>query len=226
MILIADASALIALAACDGLQLLDAIFGDVWVPDMVSHEVSTMDKPYAERLQPYLQGKIRNVSMQNYVYLDAYADAGETAAMLLYKEMQADYLLIDDKRGRKVAAINQINTIGSLGVLLLAKRAGLIPSIVPLLEQIGASPVFISKALIQTVLELAGESKHQSKKKPDILDIAKGSAAELRTQIYIGIDIGYVPRETGNHGSLKPRNYPPVGGLDSLAESCKLITVN
>ena len=121
-----------------------------------------MDKPYAERLQLYLKGKIRNVSMQNYVYLDAYADAGETAAMLLYKEMQADYLLIDDKRGRKVAAINQINTIGSLCVLLLAKRAGLIPSIAPLLEQIGASPVFISKGLIQTVLELAGESKHQS----------------------------------------------------------------
>ena len=95
MILIADASALIALAACDGLQLQDAIFGDVWVPDVVSHEVSTMDKPYAERLQHYLKGKIRNVSMQNYVYLDAYADAGETAAMLLYKEMQADYLLIE-----------------------------------------------------------------------------------------------------------------------------------
>ena len=32
MILIADASALIALAACEGLQLLDTIFGDVWVP--------------------------------------------------------------------------------------------------------------------------------------------------------------------------------------------------
>jgi len=124
---------------------------------VVSHEVSIIDKPYAERLQSYLQGKIRNVSMRNYVYLDAYADAGETAAMLLYKEMQADYLLIDDKRGRKVAAINQINTIGSLGVLLLAKRAGLIPSIAPLLVQIGESPVFISKGLIQTVLELAGE---------------------------------------------------------------------
>ena len=158
MILIADASALIALAACEGLQLLDAIFGDVWVPDLVAHEVSTMDKPYAERLRSYLEGKIRNVSMKNYVYLDAYADPDETAAMLLYKEMQADYLLIDDKRGRKVAAINQINTIGSLGVLLLAKRAGLVPSVAPLLMQIEASPVFISKGLIQTVLELAGET--------------------------------------------------------------------
>jgi len=38
---------------------------------------------------------------------------------------------VDDKRGRKVAKINQIKTIGSLGVLLQAKRAGLIPKVDP-----------------------------------------------------------------------------------------------
>ncbi|PIQ16749.1 MAG: DUF3368 domain-containing protein, partial [Flavobacteriales bacterium CG18_big_fil_WC_8_21_14_2_50_32_9] len=90
--------------------------------------------------------------------LDAYADAGETQAMLLYKEVAADYLLIDDKRGRKVAKINQIQTIGSLGVLLQAKRAGLIPSVAPLLAQISATPIFMNADLIKTVLDLAGES--------------------------------------------------------------------
>jgi predicted nucleic acid-binding protein len=53
--------------------------------------------------------------MRHFVFLDAYADAGETAAMQLYKELDADYLLIDDRCGRKVAAINQIKTIGSMG---------------------------------------------------------------------------------------------------------------
>lgn len=92
------------------------------------------------------------------MFLDAYADAGETAAMLLYKALDADYLLIDDKRGRKVAAINQIKTISSMGVLLQAKRAGLVASIAPLIASIDASPVFISRSLLETVLELAGES--------------------------------------------------------------------
>lgn len=96
--------------------------------------------------------------MRDFVFLDAYADAGETAAMLLYKQLDADYLLIDDKRGRKVPAINQINTVGSLGVLLQAKRVGLVTSIAPLLAEIDASPVFISRNLLETVLELAGES--------------------------------------------------------------------
>lgn len=158
MILIADASALIALSVCNSLPVLDALFGTVLVPEAVYLEVAAEDKPHSEPLRRYLQGKVRQVDMQHFVFLDAYADAGETAAMVLYKELNADYLLIDDKRGRKVAAINQIKTVGSLGVLLQAKRAGLIASIAPLLAQIDASPVFISRTLLETVLELAGES--------------------------------------------------------------------
>jgi predicted nucleic acid-binding protein len=158
MILVADASALIALATCDSLTLLEAIFGDVLVPEAVFSEVTALDKPQSVRLRSYLHGKVRAVDMQRYIYLDAFADAGETQAMLLYKEVVADYLLIDDKRGRKVAKINQIKTVGSLGVLLQAKRAGLISSVAPLIEQIAASPVFISESLVETVLELAGES--------------------------------------------------------------------
>jgi predicted nucleic acid-binding protein len=158
MILIADASALIALSACNSLSVLDALFGTVLVPEAVYLEVATEDKPQSEQLRHYLQGKVRQVDMQRFVYLDAYADVGETAAMLLYKELDADYLLIDDKRGRKVATINQIKTIGSLSVLLQAKRAGLVASIAPLLVQIDASPVFISPNLLETVLALAGES--------------------------------------------------------------------
>ncbi len=159
MILVADASALIALSACDSLALLEALFGTVLVPQAVFLEVAAVDKPQSDRLRSYLQGKVRAVDMRGFVFLDAFADAGETQAMLLYKELAADYLLIDDKRGRKVAKINQIKTVGSLGVLLQAKRAGLISRVAPLIEQIAASPVFMSESLIQTVLDLADESE-------------------------------------------------------------------
>lgn len=159
MILVADASALIALSACDSLALLEALFGAVLVPQAVFLEVAAVDKPQSDRLRSYLQGKVRAVDMRGFVFLDAFADAGETQAMLLYKELAADYLLIDDKRGRKVAKINQIKTVGSLGVLLQAKRAGLISRVAPLIEKIAASPVFMSESLIQTVLDLADESE-------------------------------------------------------------------
>lgn len=48
MILVADASALIALSTCEGLHWLDVLFGDVWVPQAVYQEVAVADKPQAK----------------------------------------------------------------------------------------------------------------------------------------------------------------------------------
>lgn len=50
MILVADASALIALATCDSLTLLETIFGDVLVPEAVYVEVIKFEKPQSARL--------------------------------------------------------------------------------------------------------------------------------------------------------------------------------
>lgn len=78
--------------------------------------------------------------------------------MVLYKQLSADKLLIDDRRGRKVAKINQIDVIGSLGILLAAKAKGLVPDVAPLLGQIEQSDVYLSPDLIATVLKLAREN--------------------------------------------------------------------
>ncbi|HEY8034513.1 MAG TPA: DUF3368 domain-containing protein [Methylobacter sp.] len=160
MILVADCSALIALSVCDSLGLLEHLFDSVVVPETVYNEATRPDKKEAQALKIFLQGKVRQVDLQAYVFLDAFADAGETEAMLLYKQILADKLLIDDRRGRKVAKINHISTIGSLGVLLAAKEKGFITEISPLLRQIENSDIHLSTKLIATVLELAGENHH------------------------------------------------------------------
>jgi predicted nucleic acid-binding protein len=64
MILVADASALIALSACDSLPLLEALFGTVLVQEAVFLEVAAVNKPQSDRLRSYLQGKVRMVDMQ------------------------------------------------------------------------------------------------------------------------------------------------------------------
>ena len=93
MILVADSSALIALAICDGLKLLEPLYGEVVVPEAVYSEVTVSDKPESETLREYLTGKIRSIDTAGFVYLDASADIGETEAMLLYKQLNADKLL-------------------------------------------------------------------------------------------------------------------------------------
>ena len=157
MILVADCSALIALSTCQSLELLEQLFNTVVVPEAVYYEATSADKKEAQQLKAYLRDKVRKVDMQNYVFLDGFADAGETEAMILYKQIAADKLLIDDKRGRNVAKLNHISTIGSLGVLLAAKQKGLISEIAPLLAKLEKSDLYLSKQLISTVLELAGE---------------------------------------------------------------------
>lgn len=114
MILVADCSPLIALASCKGLPLLEALFDTVIVPEAVYHEAVVSDKPEAQQLKEYLKDKIRKIDPGYPILLDGFSDLGETEAMVLYRQISADKLLIDDKRGRRIAKINHINTIGSL----------------------------------------------------------------------------------------------------------------
>jgi uncharacterized protein len=155
MILIGDSSALIALAVCDSLDVLSELYREVYVPEAVFFEVTKSDKPEAHKLRQFLSNRIKSVHASAFVYLDALADKGETDAMLLYKQLSADRLLIDDKKGRKIAQLNHIRTIGSLGVLLKAFRAGLLPDIDSVVEKLKNSRVFISPELLKTFMEVA-----------------------------------------------------------------------
>ena len=76
----------------------------------------------------------------------------------LYKHLHADRLLLDDSRARKIAKLNAISVVGSLGVLLLAKRNGLINLLKPRLVAIEDAGIFLSADLAAEVLRLASEA--------------------------------------------------------------------
>ena len=157
MILVADSSALIALSLCNALQFLDVLFGEVKVPQAVFEEVTKEGKKESIELAAYLNDKIEPVCMDDYVITDFSIFRGEYEAMALYKKLGADRLLADDKRARKLAKLNGINTIGSLGILLLAKEKGLIERIKPYIDIIEESDIHIKKEVIDYALDLAGE---------------------------------------------------------------------
>ncbi len=103
MILVADTSALIALATCQSLELLEMLFNQVVVPETVYLEATQPNKLQARQLEIYLQNKVRPVDLANFVFLDGFADAGETEAMVLYKQIQADKFASFDKKFRHKA---------------------------------------------------------------------------------------------------------------------------
>jgi predicted nucleic acid-binding protein len=82
---------------------------------------------------------------------------GETEAIALYWEKSADYLLVDEDKGRRFAKNNGITVIGSLGILLLAKEKRLITSVRPFIQILRASNIRIAEFLYQSILRLAKE---------------------------------------------------------------------
>jgi predicted nucleic acid-binding protein len=158
VILVADSSALIALAVYDSLNLLDLLFTEVKVPRAVFVEVSKKSKKEADLLAHYLEDKIIDVEIdRNYIIKEGTIEIGELEAMTLYKQLAANWLLIDDRRARKIAELNQIKIIGSLGVLLLGKKKGYLTTIKSKIDILKKSDIFFSEELLQNTLTLAGE---------------------------------------------------------------------
>jgi predicted nucleic acid-binding protein len=158
MIVVCDCSPLIALSLCDSLDLLDKLFNKVVVPEKVYQEAAINGKPEACKISVWAQGKIEkaaNPGASRITHLNL--GKGETEAIALYWEKAADYLLIDEQKGRHIALTNGIKIIGSLGILLLAKKNGLIPALKPLLNTLSSSTIHVSDTLCQNILRLAKE---------------------------------------------------------------------
>jgi uncharacterized protein len=84
-------------------------------------------------------------------------DRGEAEAVALAAERHT-LLLVDDRQGRRVARELDIAYTGTVGLLIDAKAAGLIPAVGPLLQDLVSNGVYLGPALIERARRLAGES--------------------------------------------------------------------
>ncbi len=152
--IVGDSSALIALAVVDKLELLEELYENLFVPQAVYDEVTQVGRPESDKLRQFLQSRVKVVDL-NLTKLGL--ELGELEAITLYKELDADVLLIDDNRAKKYAILNDVKVIGSLGILIKAKENGLIEKVKPLLDGIMKSEVYISDKLIIQVLGICDE---------------------------------------------------------------------
>jgi len=155
MILIADSSALVALSVVDKLDVLEQLFGEVYVPRAVYEELSKENKAESYKLKNYCKNKVLDI--QSKTNFNISLGQGESEAIVLYREQNADFLLCDDKKAKKFAQNFGLNVIGSLGILLKAKEAGVISEISPLVELLKNSRIFIDNRTFELVLKMAGE---------------------------------------------------------------------
>ena len=159
MIIIADSSPLISFAILDNFEILDIVFDEIYVPVAVFNELTNFKKPYSLKLKEYLKDKVvavKNIDLVN--FLTNEIDLGESEAIVLALEKKIQDILIDDFRGRKIAELNGLSPIGTIGVLLQAKKQRLIKEIKPLLDILIQNDIRIGKSLYTESLVLSSEN--------------------------------------------------------------------
>lgn len=157
MIVVSDTTAISNLAQINQLELLEKIYHRIIIPKGVYEELLALDNfgiPIEKILsQDWIEAK----TVSSGTLLEQFSeelDRGEAEAIVLAIELNADYLLIDEKMGRKIAQENQIPIIGTLGVLLKSKELGLIESVKKQMDSLRQIGFWINDGLYYKMLDL------------------------------------------------------------------------
>lgn len=146
-----------ALGRTDRLPLLPALFLQVHVPQTVVSECLVHpDLPDAQRISAAIEQNWLTIT--NSVPLDIRGlDLGECCAIGCALDLNA-LLLVDDRAARRRAEALGVPVLGTLGLLVLAKRKGLVLEVKPLILAIRDGGHHISQAAMSAALILANES--------------------------------------------------------------------
>lgn len=152
MAVVSNSSPLIALARIQRLDLLPGIFESVLIPPAVAREIA----PSISVLPIWLRIQAPTAMPPESLQRRRLGD-GEREALALAIELQADWIILDDLPARRSAEATGLNVIGTLGMLITAKRTGLLKSIRPELDALLRTSFFLSSKLYDELLALAGE---------------------------------------------------------------------
>lgn len=158
MIVVSDTSALSNLLIIGRLDLLKKIFGHVIVPGAVAAELDVIDRHRREILEQEWISVVKISDKDLFNSILEKLDAGEAEAITLSIELSSDFLLIDELAGRLVARERGIKIIGVAGILVEAKRLGLIDLVKPEIEKLLTVARFrLSSQLVAEILDSVGE---------------------------------------------------------------------
>jgi len=161
MIVVSDTTPLIGLASIGRLDLLLEIFGEVYIPQAVYGETVTHGREEGIAKQAVANAKwIHVVEVKDRLAVDVLLDEmdlGEVETIILASEMKADWVLMDERKGRRKLSQLNIPKIGTIGVLLKARQLRLIPKLKPEIEKLQQTGFSISPTVVSEILKLAGE---------------------------------------------------------------------
>ena len=140
---IPDTSCLILLKKIAALELLSSLYKEILITEIVQKE-------FQEKLSiPHSKIKIKNSDF--YSLLCQQIDPGEASVITLASQSPGCLMILDDLKGRKVAAALNLNFTGTLGLLVKAKRSGLIAEIKPFVSRLIESGIRVSPQVLAEI---------------------------------------------------------------------------
>lgn len=162
MIAVSDSTPLINLAKIKKIELLKVLFNKVYISPAVYKEVVINGKGrYGSQEVSSAKWisveKVKDIFAVNLLLNTI--DEGEAETIVLAKELRANYLLLDQVSARKIAYIIKskeklnIQIKGTLGLLVIGYRKGIIPNLKVVLDELIAKGTWIDDRIYNKVLE-------------------------------------------------------------------------
>ncbi len=145
---VTNSTCLIGLERIERLDILPQVFSTITIPTADAAEVGIEADWLIVRTE-------QNIAVE--ATLKTQVDSGEAEAIATAMELGDVFVILDDRKARLLALQLSLKVIGTVGMLLRAKRFGVITEIKPLLTALNQVDFRISQALIQKALQIAGE---------------------------------------------------------------------
>ena len=157
MIVVSNSSPIISLSSVGRIDLLEKLFSEIHIPSHVYTEIKAKNKyGHGEVDSPFI--KVTEIKNKNSsLILETEIDRGEAEAIELSLEIKSELLILDDRLGLKIAKNLNIESIGTLGILLLAKEKGYIKNVKDLLDEMIAKGRWYSPKVRNYFLSQIGE---------------------------------------------------------------------
>ena len=125
MIVVSDTTPLISLLKIDRIDLLEKLFGQVLIPQAVFEELTADErfKLEADQIsskQFIIVKAVQNSESASILKRATGLDQGESEAIVLTDELNADVLLMDEAKGRAVSSQMGLKIMGTIGILMAA----------------------------------------------------------------------------------------------------------
>jgi len=157
MIVVSNTTPIISLSSIGKINLLKKIFYKIYVPTAVFNEIKAKKSyGYDDIDKDFF--KIYNIkdNIKKFLLLNE-LDDGEAETIVLALEIKADFVLIDERIGYNLAKSLGLNPIGTLAILIEAKRRGFIEKLEPLLQEMVNRGRWYSEFVVEKVLKKVGE---------------------------------------------------------------------